>query len=27
MLQEAMAKLPASANEEVEFDIDEAPYL
>lgn len=27
MLQEAMAKLPASAAVEVEFDVDEAPYL
>ena len=27
MLQEAMAKLPASASEEVEFDLDETPYL
>ena len=27
MLQEAMAKLPPEANEVVEFDIDEAPYL
>jgi rubrerythrin len=27
MLQEAMAKLPASAGEEVEFDLDETPYL
>ena len=27
MLKEAMAKLPPSASEEVEFDIDEAPYL
>ena len=27
MLQEAMAKLPSSASEEVEFDLDETPYL
>jgi hypothetical protein len=27
MLKEAMAKLPPSASQEVEFDIDEAPYL
>jgi len=27
MLKEAMAKLPSSASEEVEFDVDEAPYL
>ena len=27
MLREAMAKLPSSASEEVEFDVDEAPYL
>lgn len=27
MLQEAMAQLPPSASEEVEFDLDEAPYL
>ncbi|MGB5491097.1 MAG: ferritin family protein [Woeseiaceae bacterium] len=27
MLREAMTKLPASASEEVEFDIDDAPYL
>jgi len=27
MLQDAMAKLPASAREEFEFDVDEAPYL
>ena len=27
MLKEAMAKLPASAGEEVEFDLDETPYL
>jgi len=27
MLQEAMAKLPPSASVEVEFDLDEAPYL
>jgi rubrerythrin len=27
MLQEAMAKLPASAGDEVEFDLDETPYL
>ena len=27
MLQEAMAKLPSSANVEIEFDLDEAPYL
>jgi rubrerythrin len=27
MLEEAMAKLPASANVEIEFDPDEAPYL
>jgi rubrerythrin len=27
MLQEAMAKLPPSANERVEFDLDESPYL
>lgn len=27
MLQEAMAKLPPSANEVVEFDMDETPYL
>ena len=27
MLQEAMAKLPASAREEVEYDVDETPYL
>lgn len=27
MLKEAMAKLPPSAREEVEFDLDEAPYL
>ena len=27
MLQEAMKKLPASASAEVEFDVDETPYL
>ncbi len=27
MLREGMAKLPSSANTEVEFDIDETPYL
>ena len=27
MLQAAMAKLPSSANEEVEFDTEETPYL
>jgi rubrerythrin len=27
MLKEAMAKLPASASEEAEFDLDETPYL
>ena len=27
MLREAMAKLPSSASVEVEFDIDESPYL
>jgi erythrin-vacuolar iron transport family protein len=27
MLEEAMAKLPANANVEIEFDPDEAPYL
>jgi len=27
MLREAMAKLPSSANVEIEFDPDEAPYL
>ena len=27
MLREAMAKLPSSASEEVEFDVDETPYL
>ena len=27
MLQEAMAKLPSSASEEIEFDLDETPYL
>ena len=27
MLREAMAKLPSSANVEIEFDQDEAPYL
>ena len=27
MLREAMAKLPESASDEVEFDIDETPYL
>ena len=27
MLREAMAKLPPGASEEVEFDMDEAPYL
>jgi rubrerythrin len=27
MLREAMAKLPESAKEEVEFDVDEIPYL
>jgi len=27
MLREAMAKLPASASTEVEFDVDETPYL
>ncbi len=27
MLREAMAKLPTSASEEVEFDVDETPYL
>ena len=27
MLREAMAKLPASAGTEVEFDLDETPYL
>ena len=27
MLKEAMAKLPASASSEVEFDVDETPFL
>ena len=27
MLKEAMAKLPQSASEEIEFDVDETPYL
>jgi len=27
MLKEAMAKLPSSASEEVEFDVDETPFL
>ncbi|MEJ2159035.1 MAG: ferritin family protein [Chromatiales bacterium] len=27
MLQEAMAKLPSSAGEELEYDLDETPYL
>jgi len=27
MLKEAMKKLPPSASEEIEFDLDEAPYL
>jgi rubrerythrin len=27
MLQEAMAKLPSSASEELEYDLDETPYL
>ena len=27
MLREAMAKLPQSASEEIEFDVDETPYL
>ena len=27
LLREAMAKLPASASDEVEFDLDETPYL
>ena len=27
MLREAMAKLPESARDEVEFDVDETPYL
>jgi rubrerythrin len=27
MLREAIAKLPPSASEEVEFDVDETPYL
>ena len=27
LLQEAMAKLPPSASDEVEFDFDESPYL
>jgi rubrerythrin len=27
MLREAMSKLPPSASEEVEFDVDDAPYL
>jgi rubrerythrin len=27
MLREAMANLPSSANVEIEFDLDEAPYL
>jgi rubrerythrin len=27
MLQDAMAKLPASAGEELEYDLDESPYL
>jgi rubrerythrin len=27
LLREAMAKLPPSANEELEFDPDESPYL
>ena len=27
MLKEAMAKLPESASQEVEFDLDETPYL
>ena len=27
MLREAMAKLPSSASAEVEFDLDETPYL
>ena len=27
MLKEAMAKLPENADEEVEYDLDETPYL
>ncbi len=27
MLQEEMAKLPPSASDEIEFDLDETPYL
>jgi len=27
MLREAMAKLPQSASDEIEFDVDDAPYL
>ena len=27
MLEAAMAKLPASASDKVEFDVDETPYL
>ena len=27
MLKEAMAKLPEDADEEVEYDLDETPYL
>ena len=27
MLREAMAKLPSTASEEIEFDLDETPYL
>jgi rubrerythrin len=27
MLQEALAKLPSSASVEVEFDVDETPFL
>jgi rubrerythrin len=27
MLREAMAKLPPSAREEIEFDVDDTPYL
>jgi len=27
MLREAMTKLPESAGQEVEFDVDETPYL
>jgi len=27
MLREAMAKLPQSASAEIEFDVDETPYL